>query len=309
MPSPLEQVIPVINVPVWQALIVGAVFFIVYLLVTRKPKAKEFKPLDLKKETKKYTNKEFKYFGTKCGVYIYSAGDIDHANKMHKKPKAFGYVIGIMKSAWNERYKRYVPAYSVKANDPRVIRKMETASKEVYKKSFKDLNDKQKVNIRKLAKEEVKDEYVEVYKEGTTTRIVRGKKEIIESKPIGLYILKITAPNIINITLGKLLGFGTDYFRFDAHQLNIGDNMIEVKSDYQRKIYNDQFIFSEAGKKSLDDIGFEKDREQQLQAIANQTSKVQFFDSGMGKDIERLREAYRLEADKRKIQKEAHDRM
>lgn len=306
MPSPLEQVIPVINIPVWQALIIGSIFFIVYLLVTRKPRAKEFKPLNLKKEIKKDTNKEFKYFGSNAGVYIFSAGEVEHATKMNKKPKPFGYVVSIMKQVWSDQYKRYVPLYS-NVDAGSLAARMEAAAKDVYKKPFDALDDKQRKEIRKLAKEESKEEFVELVKVGEKYKIVRGKKEISEHKPTGLFILKITRPNIINVTIGRLLGFGVDYFRFDASQLTIENDMIKVKADYQRRIYNNQFIFSEAGKLSIDDIGFAKDREQQLQAIANETSKVQFFDTGVGRDIEKLREAYRLEAEKRKVQKEGHE--
>lgn len=307
MASPLDQPVPFINVPLWQLLLIGAIVVIVYLILTRKPKVKEFKPLDFKKELKKDTKKEFKYFGDKAGVLIYDKGEIEHAQRFNKKPHPFGYVVAIMKVVWNEQYKKYVPLYKSSSKDPRQAEKMEMMSKEIYNKSFKDLDEPHRKDIREATIEELRDEYVEIKEVGKKLKIVRGKQEIPYNVPVGTYCLKISAPNLLSRLVAQYFGVGIDFFRFNADQLNIENDRITLTANFQRHIYNDQFVFSMAGLKTIDDISLVKDREQHLQAIANETSKVQFFDTGMARDIERLREAYRLESEKHKVQTESHE--
>ena len=282
------------------------IFFVFYMIATRKPKLKEFKALDLKKEIRKDTKKEFSYFGERYNKYIYDKGEIETSLKSGKKPKPFGYVLGIMKVVWNDQYKRLVPLYR-NENSAKQLDKMETASKEIYNKSFNDLDEKQKKDIRELAREELKDEWVEIQQVGKKIKIVRGKKEETFNVPIATFCLKLSKPNIVNRTFAKYLGLGISFFRFDSNQISIDINKIVLNANFQRKIFNDQFIFSDAGKKIIDDIAFCKDREQQLQAIANETSKVQFFDSSMGQHVEKLREQYKLEAEKHKAQTESHE--
>lgn len=288
-------------------ILVGLVALVLYLLFTKKPNPKEFVPSNYKKELKKDTKKEFKYYGEKANVPIYDHGELEHAQRVNRKPKPFGFVISIMKVIWNDQYKKYVPLYKSSGNDPRQAEKMESASKEIYGKPFKDLTDTQKHDIRELAREELQQEYAEIKQVGKKIKIVRGKQEITFNVPVGTYCLKISRADLLSRMLAQYFGIGIDFFRFDASQIDIKNDSISLTANFQRKIYNDQFIFSDATKKVIDDLAFVKDREQQLQAIANETSKVQFFDTGMARDIERLREAYRLESEKHKVQTESHE--
>ena len=55
--------------------------------------------------------------------------------------------------------------------------------------------------------------------------------------------MKICKPDLLSKLLARFIGIGINFFRFDYSQVDIEDDKIILKADFQRKIYNDQFVF------------------------------------------------------------------
>lgn len=278
-------------------LIVAAigVVFGVYWLMSRPPSQKKFKALDLKKETKRRFKREYKFFGKPLNKPIYDTDD-----------NVLAYVIGYMKVVEMKQLKRIEPIYSNFGRQELVKKRMELAM-QIYEKDYNDLDAVQKKNIIEAAKDELRESKIETIAQDDKTKIRRGKKETITYEPIAMYMLKFCSNSLISKLAARLLGFGTEWALFDKGQLKFEVDRVQLTANLQIRTPYDVFVFSEAGKKRLEDISFGADREAQLQAIANQTSKVNFFDTELGRQIEIKREESRLEAEKRRRQSESHD--
>lgn len=85
-----EQPVPFLNIPTWVVIIIIAVGFIIYLLLTRKPKEKEYKAIDIRKQTKKDLKGLYNQFGASIQRPLYS-GVIN-----------IGFVKGFAPILWNK---------------------------------------------------------------------------------------------------------------------------------------------------------------------------------------------------------------
>lgn len=268
--------------------------FIIYLIATRKPRPKEFKPLDLKKETRNRYNQEYGYFGHKLGLPIHEVND----------EKPFGFIIGYMRVVWMEQIRKYEPVHQ-NFDKVTLFEKMSKCAQEVYQKPFADLDDVQKKSIRALARDELQKETVETIK-GARPKIVQGRKETIEEKPIPCYMFKVTHNNFINKFLASISNIGTDYFVFDADQIDIENTKVNTLAHLQRKQENNIFVFSKAGKQIVQDVGFTVEREEFMGAVANSIQRV-LFNNDMAKDINIKREDARISDEKYKHTKESNE--
>lgn len=86
-----EQPVPFLNIPFYYVIIIGAVIGLVYLIITRRPRDKEYKPLDLKKAIKQDMKNLYSKFGEGIGKPIY------------KDIILVGYIIGFMPLVWNRK--------------------------------------------------------------------------------------------------------------------------------------------------------------------------------------------------------------
>lgn len=277
-------------IPVWVIAVIALVVFVIWLVLTRVPRTKEYKEIDLKKEIKDELNINYKYFSNIVGKPIY-AGLIK-----------IGYAIGYMPILWNNQSKRYEPI--MKLNPMKMKEKMETASKEVYEKYFKDLSDVQKKNIRELARQELKDEYVEIVKDGEKTKIVRGKNEVIDNEQVPCFVFKVCNAGMLSKMKASLLGFGIKYFIVEQTLVTINDNSIQFQDGLQRQLFFEQFIFTKTGKNIVDNTAFRIDRENQLKEIANQIPRTVFFDIEAAKRASFMREQAQIETERWQHQKE-----
>jgi hypothetical protein len=268
--------------------------FIIYLIATRKARPKEYKPLDLKKETRKRYNQEYGYFGHKLGLPIY---DVDDA-------KPFGYIIGYMRVVWMEQFKKYEPVHQ-NFDKQTLFDRMQKDAQEVYLKPFSELDDIQKKSIRALARDELQKEVVEVI-QGEKPKVVGGRKETTYSDPIPCFMFKVTHNNFLNRLLASISNIGTDYFVFDADQIEIENTKVNTLAHLQRRQENNIFVFSKAGKKIVQDVGFTVEREEFMGAVANSIQRV-LFNNDMAKDINIRREDARITDEKFKHTKEANE--
>lgn len=276
---------------------VGMIFFAIYLYMTRKPKAKEFKPLDLKKETKRRFKKDYKYFGKSLGKNIYDAND-------DAKPIAFA--IGVMKIVENKRMKRLEPIYTTYSKTDLIKAKNKTA-KEIYGKDYLALSENEKRNVHEVAKEELRNEQIQIAEKGADIKFVRGKKEIEFSEPIPMYAFKICGTAIVNKILARLFNYGIDWFVLEKEQVNFEPSRITLSADFQRRKPNEVFVFSKAGKKLVQDVSYEVERENIWQETANQIPRAVHFDTEASKSLVYRREDAKLEREKRRGQKESRE--
>lgn len=238
-------------IPVWVIAILILIILIIWLVLTRMPRTKEYKAIDLKKEIKDDLDTQYKYFGSAVNKPLF--------NGMLQ----VGIVRGHMPLVWhNRRYSK------------------------IIEKKFKDGIKKIEVQINE--------------KEAQQTK----QKTIYIDVPIDLMALKIYQGGFL-AKIKSMLGFGMKYFIYEKNDVNMDEESIIVSSGLQRQYFFGQFIFSKAGKYTIDNTSFRIDRENQLQEIANQIPRTVFFDTELAKRVVLSREAYALEKEKYKSQVES----
>ena len=217
MVSALDQPIPILNIPLWEAILIGAVVFIIYLLISRKTSKPMFKALDLKKETKDRYKREYKFFGMPLGKNIYDIKvNDDDADANLKKPIAFA--IGYMKVRENKQRKRMEPIISNYSKD-QLIYKQEEISKQVHDKPFAELTDEQKKGVTDAAKEELRNDKIQDIEVGDKVKIERGHKITTYYEPVAILAFKVCSPDIVSKLLARFTGYGTTWFEFRADQI------------------------------------------------------------------------------------------
>lgn len=301
MATPLDQVIPVINIPVWQALLIGAAVFIFYLIITRKPKLAVFKPLDLKKETKKRYKKEYKFFGMPIGKNIYNPVKDDDI----QVPKPIAFVIGLMKKVEMKAMKRIEPIYAKVAPEQMAIMHEQMAL-DVYQKHYMDLDEKEKKAAHDAAVEEIRNQRIEVMSQQEKFKVIRGRKVTEYTTPIPTLLLKVCAPDAFSKFLARFFNTGIEWIALNASQLQFKEDGLYLTADFQRRLYNDIFVLSKEGKDMTQDVGFNIEREEFMGAVANSIQRV-LFNNDQARDINIRREDARIEQEKHKAQKESHD--
>lgn len=237
--------------PVWIPILIGGFGFIIYLMITRRPKAREYKPINLKQELKKDLDVQYKYFYTPVKKKIYS-GLIK-----------LGSVTGYMPFVWNNRYYYKLLTRRIK-NEDRII-EVRTSESDASK---------------------------------TTAKI-----KVVDN-PIPLLCFKIYQGSLLG-RIKAIFGFGMKYFLIDEKAVAMDEDSIKIDSGLERQYFFGQFIFSRAGKSIMDNTSFRIDRENQLQEIANQIPRTVFFDTELAKRAIMAREAFALEKEKFKAQKES----
>lgn len=280
------------------AIIILIVFIgvIIYFILTRKPKVKEYIPLDMKKETKRRFKHLYKYFGMPLGKTVYSV-DAD-------KPVAFG--IGYMKVVEMENMKRLEPIHA-KFDRKKLDAKHEENAQQVYGISYSELNTTQKRNIDEIAKEELRNEEIETFSSRKKRKIRRGKVEVDFSVPIPMYVLKICGNSVTSKILARVFNYGVDWALFEKDQISFEKDKVVLTASFQKRTPFDIFVFSKAGKNLVEDITYQQERENIWQETANQIPRAVHFDTEASKSLLYRREDAKLEAEKRKSQKEAKD--
>jgi hypothetical protein len=91
--------------PLWIPIVLFVIGFIIWLIITRKPRVKEFKPINMKEEIKKDFDMQYKYFATHVGKPIYSG-----LTKV-------GIVAGYMPLVWNKRHYYKMITKRIKGED------------------------------------------------------------------------------------------------------------------------------------------------------------------------------------------------
>jgi hypothetical protein len=282
-------------------ILIGAFLFIVYLLITRKSKIKEFRPLDMKKETKRRLKKDYKYFGMSLNRNIYDANTEDDTNA-----RPLAYAIGYMKIVEMKEMKRLEPIYSNFAKELLDI-KHEKTSQEIYNKPYSQLNETEKKNIDEVSKDELRNEKVETMPQSENIKFVRGKKEIKYSTPIPMFVFKICSPAIVSKLFARILGIGIDWFLLNKDQVIFESTKILITANFQRRIPFDIFTFSQAGKNLVEDISFGVERENIWQETANQIPRAVHFDTEASKALIYRREDAKIEKEKHKAQTESRE--
>lgn len=278
-------------------IIIGFVIFIFYLVLTRKPKSKEFKPLDMKKETKKRFKREYKYFGVPLNKNMYVVNDDEHP---------IGYAIGYMKVVEMKQMKRLEPIVA-RVSKTALADKHEQTAQEIYGTTYSKLNDVQKRNIDEVSKEELRNDQTEVIAKNSKIKIKRGKKEVEFSEPVPMYMFKVCEANIIKKLLARFLNIGIDWMLFNKEQIMNKDDKIYLTANFQRRMPFDVFVYSQAGLKLVEDISFGVERENIWQETANQIPRAVHFDTEASKSLIYRREDAKLEKEKRRAQTESRE--
>jgi hypothetical protein len=279
-------------------IIIGIVgfIFIIYLIATRKPKIKEFKPMDMKKETKRRFKREYKYFGMPLNKNIYEPNN--------EKPSA--YAIGYMKVTEMKELKRLEPIY-IHASANMLTMQHEKQAHDIYNKSYAELNEVEKKNVHEVAEEEMKNEKVEIMERDMKIKIVRGRKEIQYAEPIPMFAFKICSAGMMNKLLARFIGVGIDWALLNADQVIFEEGRITLTANFQRRTPFDIFVFSKAGTNLVQDITFGVERENIWQETANQIPRAVHFDTEASKALIYRREDAKIEKEKHKAQTETHE--
>lgn len=282
------------DVPViWVFLLIAFIIVIVYLVITRKPKQKEFKETDMKKEIKKDLDVQYKYFGEGLNKPIFHG------------IKQIGYAVGFMPMIWNRRLKKYENILSAGKQD---YAKLEQVAQEVYKKAYKDLSDEQKKGVRNVAREESEQsEPAEIIDEGKgQTKFKFGKKEVSWDEPTSVLCFKVTSSNLLMKSVGSLIGIGTRYFLIDEKQIDTSnDGSIHLANSLQPQIYYGNMVFSKSAKDIIENTSFKINRQAEIQEIGNDVSRTVFWDNEFRKRAMLAREVSEIEAKKFRAQQES----
>ena len=282
---------------------IGMAIFILFLVISRKskPSIKEFKALELDKETRKRYKELYKFYGVDCNKNIYEPLGLDEDKKV-KYGKPFGFVIGYMKGVWQDQFKKYEPIHPNYSKE-QLDAKFQSSAVEVYGTPFEKLNDDQKKNIHELAKEELRDE--------TSTQVkgnvVRGKIEIKYSVPTFVFFMKVSKPGFLSKFLAKFIGIGWKWFQFDMDSVTFLNDRLNLNGNLDTKQYQGIFITSVAGRKHIDDIGFAVERESIMSATANQTNRVIHFNIETSKATILKEIDAKIEGDKYKHTRESNE--
>jgi hypothetical protein len=286
---------------IYLIMIVGVIGFLIYMYMTKQPKGKEFKPMDMKKETKRRFKKDYKYFGMPLGKNIYDASTEDNP-----KSKPVAYAIGYMKIVEMKEMKRLEPIYS-NFNKDQLASKHEQTALEIYDKAYKELNEIEKKNIDEVAKDELRNEKIETAPVDEKVKFSRGKKEIRYSQPIPMFALKTCSAGLSSKVLARFLGVGVDWWLLDSNQITFEQDRVLLTANFQRRMPFDIFTFSQAGKNLVQDISFGVERENIWQETANQIPRAVHFDTEASKALLFRREDARIEKEKHKAQTESHE--
>jgi hypothetical protein len=276
---------------------IAGLALIIYLLVTRKPRLKDFKPLDMKKETKRRFKREYKYFGLPLNKNVYNVNDDE---------KPIAYAIGYMPVTEMKEIKRLEPVYTG-FSKPLLDQKHEQMAQQIYLKSYKDLNEVEKKNADEASRDELSKERVQVIPKGEKIKYEHGRKIIDFSIPVPMYALKICSPEILPKLLARFLNYGIDWALFNKEQLKQDEDKILITGSFQRRQAFDVFIFSKEGKNLVEDLSFGVERENIWQETANQIPRAVHFDTEASKALIFRREDAKIEKDKRKAQTESHE--
>lgn len=268
--------------------------FLIYMYLTKTPKVKEFKALDMKKETKRRFKKDYKYFGMSLNQNMYD---------VNNEIKPIAYIIGFMKIVEMKHLKRLEPIYE-KESKEKMAERYAKLSKEIYKKDFDALNAVEKKNVYEIAKEEVRNAKIEVMDANAKVKIKRGRKEVEYSEPVAMYCFRICKPDAFSKVIARVLGLGTDWTLFDANQVSFGSDRVTLNANFQRRSPNEIFVFSRAGMNLVQDISYEVERENIWQETANQIPRAVHFDTEASKQLVFRREDAKIEQDKKKAQRE-----
>lgn len=278
-------------------IIIGFAIFFIYLVVTRKPKRKEFVPMDMKKETKRRFKREYKYFGIPLHKKIYHANGND---------KPLGYAIGYMKVVEMKQMKRFEPILA-KIPKADLTNAHEKSAREIYNTSYSKLNDIQKRNVDAVSKEELREAKTISIAKNSKVKIRRGKKEVDYSIPVPLYCFKICSNEIMPKMLARFLNYGIDWAIFEKDQITLEKDRLLINADFQRRTPFDIFVFSKAGKNLVEDISYGQERENIWQETANQIPRAVHFDTEASKSLIYRREDAKIEKDKRRSQTESRE--
>jgi hypothetical protein len=263
------------NIPViYFFILIGLVIFVVYLLITRKPKQKEYKPINLKKEIKDELKTYYKFFSMPVRKPVYS-GLIN-----------IGYAIGYMPLVWNKQMKQLI------AN----------------KRRTKVPGSKEVIADKNALSDEMQYEHVDLGKENIVElneRTPIGSYAKIVNQPIEMFCFKVCSNNMLSKILAQFLNVGITYFFIEESFVKIDQSSIQFSPFLQRQYFFGQFIFSKIGRDVIDNTAFRIDRENVLQETANQIPRTVFFDTELAKGVARMREVASIEKDRFKSQKES----
>ena len=282
-------------------LIIAFIFITIYLLATRKPRIKEFKPMIMKKETKRRFKHEYKYFGMPLNKNIY---DVNLKDDENAKPIA--YAIGYMPITEMKEMKRLEPVYTNFSKEDLELKHNQMAQ-QIYQKDYASLNEVEKKNTDEASRDELSKERIQIMPKDKKIRYEHGRKIIDFSIPVPMFALKVCSPTVLLKVLARFLGVGTDWWVINKDQLKQEEGNIYIVANFQRRTPFDIFVFSQAGKQLVEDISFGVERENIWQETANQIPRAVHFDTEASKSLIYRREDAKIEKDKHKAQTESHE--
>ena len=260
--------IPFLNIPMYWLIIPIGIGIIIYLLVTRKPRPSEYKPIDMKKEIKKSVKDNYNKFGIGINKTLYR--DIIKV----------GYCFGYMPMMWNKK---------IKIKDNLTIANIKEVSDALVQ-----IRDEQP-EIQEVMSES------EIIKANPFSK----KKEHIVSEIVEMYVFKFCNDNIISISLARILGIGLNFMIVEKDYTTVTDDSIIIKVTAQPTKFYGIYIFSKTARHYIENISFRTNRENELQEIANTVPRAVFFDTQLAKWVARARENAQIEKEKYKGQIEA----
>lgn len=270
-------------------IVIGLIAFVIFLIITRKPRLKEYKEIELAKRIRDDLNMQYKYFGEPVGVPL-----LDGTRKA-------AHVIGKLDMVWNEKQRRFENLVLGKITLP----ELDNVSKELYSKPFTDLSDNEKRSVRQVVRADKRDQYVELEaKKGEKVSIKGFKKEIEYDKPVEVVALKV-ATGAVGRLIAALLPRKAQYFILNKEQVQFAPKAVYLKKGLQPQPYYWEVIFSNAAKDTLDNTAFKIEREQNMQATANMIPRVIYFNTTAAERAMFQRETADIESKKYRSQKES----
>lgn len=281
---------------------IGLIIVAVYLFATRKPKLKEFKPRDMRKEQRDRYKREYGWFGKPLGQFLYEP--------KNDKPSAF--VIGISKSPEKKKMQRTEP-YGFKFSKEQILQKSQEIAKNVFQKEYNQLSPEEKKQVYISTKEELEREKISSQPMDENVKYDKGRKITTYYEWIPHYLLRVCKPSFMARLVARLIGMGTEIWPFDADQLEFveaddGEKpRVNIKYDVQKRIFNGGFVFSESGKDKSVDIGFAVEREEILEADANALPRMFAHSETAGVPLLLKREDAAIDEKKNRRRSETHD--
>lgn len=277
----------------WVFIGIGTIVFIVWLILTREQKAKEYKPLDMAKQVKKDLD------------FLYNIFSIDSNRTIYQGMQNIGFVKGYIPIVWNKSISidDNIRELMAKVKKDRADKRHDDSLKDTirnYRKSIVSNGNTETIQeIQDIVSGE--NPYVEAELEQDIIKGKRKGKTIV--LPVNMKCLRVCKNNSISKIFSSI-GLGVKYMIVDDAMLTISDHGYVLNPMVQPSMFYNIMFFSTTARIFIEDIGFRINRQNEIQELANIIPREMFFSNELAKKVASWREQADIEREKFRGQKE-----